>query len=82
MKLLATLFFFLTLPAVGEESYFFDYAGNAQPTKGRIEGNLLHFAIPIKRIAPPQATSIFAFHQGLGPGREYQIQIKLKSDPN
>ena len=35
----------------------------------------------IEKIKAPEATSIFAFYQGYGKGRDYQIQINLKKRP-
>jgi hypothetical protein len=79
MKLLIILFGAIPLLACGGESYFFTFAG--QPTGQRIEGENLHIVLPIQKIAPPKASSIIAFHQGLGPGREYQIQVNLRTSP-
>ena len=79
MKLLVTLFGAIPLLAFGGESYFFSFAG--EPTGQRIEGQNLHIVLPIQKLDPPEASSIIAFHQGLGPGREYQIQVNLKTSP-
>ena len=79
MKLLATLLCAIPLLAFGEESYFFTLAG--KPTGQRIDGPNLHLVLPIQKLDPPAASSITAFHQGLGPDREYQIQVNLKSVP-
>jgi hypothetical protein len=79
MTLLAILLAVLPVVVCGEESYFFTIAG--KPSGERIEGNTLHIAQPIHRIEPPEASSIIAFHQGLGPGREYKIQVNLRESP-
>ena len=79
MKLLVILFTAMPFLAFGEESYFFTFGG--EPTGQRIEDESLHIVLPIKRLDPPAASSVIAFHQGLGPGREYKIQVNLKSSP-
>jgi hypothetical protein len=79
MKLLAILFSSIPFLVFGGESYFFTLVG--EPTGQRIEGENLHIVLPIKKLDPPVASSIIAYHQGLGPGREYQIQVNLKSSP-
>jgi hypothetical protein len=81
MKLSLAILALTALTAVGEESYFFDRASKAKNFEKRIEGEQLHILIPIKRIAAPKATSIYALHQGLGLGRKYQIQIDLEKTP-
>jgi len=79
MKLFVTLLSAIPLVVLGEESYFFTLAG--EPTGQRIDGQNLHLVLPIQKLDPPTASSITAFHQGLGPGRDYQIQVNLKSVP-
>jgi len=79
MKLLAILFCFIPFLAFGEESYFFTIVG--EPSGKRIDGENLHFVLPIRKLEPPNASSIIAFHQGLGPSREYKIQVNLRSSP-
>lgn len=79
MRLLTILLAVLPVVVCGEESYFFTIAG--KPSGERIEGNTLHIAQPIHRIEPPEASSIIAFHQGLGPGREYKIRVNLRESP-
>jgi hypothetical protein len=79
MKLLAILFSAVPLFAFGGESFFFTLAG--KPGGQRIEDDSLHLSVPIRKIPPPEASSIIAFHQGLGQGREFKIQINLKSSP-
>ena len=80
MKLLTLLLTFIPLLASGEESYFFKLK-KGHPSDLRIEGEQLHFVLPIQKLDPPKATAIMAFHQGLGPGREYQIQVNLETTP-
>lgn len=72
---------FFPLLAVGEESYFFTYATKPRAAEKRIEGEVFHMTMPIKKIEPPKASSIYTSHQGLGRGREYQIQVDLAETP-
>jgi hypothetical protein len=81
MRLLSILLGLVPLLASGGESYFFVYSKEARPTEKIIEDKHLQVVIPIRKIDPPSASSIFAYHQGLGPGREYQIQVNLKKTP-
>ena len=64
--------------AAAEESFFFTYTKKPGSPEKRLEGDQLHTVQPIQKIDPPEATFLSAFHQGLGKGREYQIQIDLK----
>ena len=79
MKLILTLIASIPLLAFGGESYFFTISG--EPTGQLIKGERLQLELPIRKIDPPEASSISAFHQGLGPGRKYQIQVHLKESP-
>lgn len=64
--------------AAAEESYFFIYKKGEAGPELRLEEDRLHTVHPIQRIDPPKAKQIFARHQGLGKGREYQIQVDLE----
>jgi len=77
MKFLAILLVLLQSLAFGEDSFFFDLAKETKPRKHRVEGGFLHFAVPIEKLASPQATSIQAAPLDSG----YLIQINLKEDP-
>jgi hypothetical protein len=77
MKSIAFFLFCLSLIAVAEESYLFTFAGDYGSAKKRIEGHRLHSVREIERIETPKVLRIFASHQGLGRGRDYQIQIDL-----
>jgi len=81
MKLIIVIFASTALVAIGGESFFFLSASKTKAIEKRIEGEEFHIRIPIKKIDPPKASSIYACHQGLGPGREYQIQIDLAEAP-
>lgn len=52
-----------------------------EPTAQKIEDENLHMILPIQKLNPPEASSIIAFHQGLGPGRDYKLQVNLKTRP-
>lgn len=79
MKTILSLFAFLPLMAFGGESYFFTISSD--PKEMRIEGEHLHLVLPIQKLQPPRALSISAYHQGLGAGRDYQIQVHLAASP-
>lgn len=79
MKAILRLLTFLPLIAFGGESYFFTIT--FEPTEQRIEGEHLHLEFPIQKLPPPRASSISAYHQGLGAGRDYQIQVHLEASP-
>jgi len=79
IKILIVIFNFIPFLVHGEESFFFTFIG--QPLGERIEKGKLHAVVPIKKVDPPEALSIVAYHQGLGVGREYKIQVNLKSKP-
>ena len=66
--------------ATEEDSYFFVYPKGSRFEK-KIKNDRLYIEVPIQKIDPPKVISILAFHQGLGPGREYQIQINLAGHP-
>jgi hypothetical protein len=80
MKLLTTTLLFIPFLAFAEDSYFFTIQG--KPSKPSIQGEALIMNLPIKKISAPKASSIIAYHQGLGEGREYQIQVNLESPPD
>jgi hypothetical protein len=83
MRLPSILSLFLAmipLLAAGGESYFFIRLRDAKEVVKRVEGDELHIVIPIKKVAPPKASSIYACRQDLGPGRKYQIQIDLAAE--
>lgn len=80
MKCLSLILALVPALAFAQESYFFSVALEGKPKQG-IEGDRLIVEMPIRKIEPPQASTIRAFHQGLGPGREYQVQVHLKSNP-
>ncbi len=77
MKLILLLLGCLPFVAWGEESYFFVYKKGGVNAEMRIEGDHLHTVKQILKIDPPKAKQLIAFHQGLGSGRAYQIQIDL-----
>jgi len=78
MKLILIPLSCLPLIAAAEESYFFVYKNGSAKTERRIEGSHLHTVNQIQKTDPPKAKRLVAFHQGLGSGREYQIQIDLE----
>ena len=81
MKALLGILALLPLVAVAESSFFFTLPQNTKPNGQRIEGDNLHLIVPIQKVAPPKASSIFAFHQGLGEGRMFKIQVNLTESP-
>jgi hypothetical protein len=81
MKILTSILAFAPLLAIGEESFFFTYTKGGPARQVRVEDSELHVVTPIRKIAPLKATSISAHHQGLGPGRAYQIQVDLAAKP-
>ena len=81
IKLLSVIFSLTPLLAVGEDSYFFDYATKPRVAEKRIEGEVFRITMPIKKLTPPKASYIHAYHQGLGRGRAYQIQVDLAEQP-
>ncbi len=81
MKTFLIILALLPLIASADDSFFFVFAQNAKQAEQRIEGENLHLVIPIQKITTPKASSIFAFHQGLGEGRDYQIQVNLTDEP-
>lgn len=78
MKLISLVIACIPLVAAAGESYFFVYKKGSGETERRIEENRLHTVNGIQKIDPPKATRLTAFHQGLGSGRAYQIQIDLE----
>lgn len=80
-KLLPIALVLLPIFAATGESFFFEYTQGPKPTEQRIEGGRLETVTPIRKIEAPQASAIFASYTGLGPGREYQIQVDFKTAP-
>ena len=78
MKYLIILF--LAIQACfAQEAYFFTMDAK-HPTLS-IKGDNMIASFPIKKVAPPKAISILAYHQGFGDNRDYQIQIDLSNEP-
>lgn len=77
MRLILILLAGLRTAALAEDSYFFVFKNGGVGAEMRIEGDHLHTVRQIQKIDPPKTRQLIAFHQGLGSGRTYQIQIDL-----
>lgn len=76
-KTIATLaLVLLTSISQAEETYFFELKPQ-EKQEFSMEGDMFVYKVATKKIAPPKATSIAAYHLGAGEGREYTIQINL-----
>ena len=81
MKLAAFLLGLLVHAAAAGDSYFFAFEGETEPSKTWIEDDHLGMMMKIRKIDLPEAKYISAYHTGLGEGRNYKIQVHLKSLP-
>lgn len=66
-------------PILRAESFLFTFDGAPEYV---IEGDEIRQTMPIKRLETPEASSMTAFHQGLGEGRAYAIQVNLTERPS
>ncbi|BDS07331.1 hypothetical protein NT6N_23710 [Oceaniferula spumae] len=68
---------------LASDCYFFTWNGRQKLSSVAIEGDQLNMTMKakIKKLELTKAKSIIAYHQGLGVGRKYQIQINLTEAP-
>lgn len=81
MKLIPILFFAWCSMTSAQESYFFKTLDTTAAPRVSIKSDELIMAIGIKKIPPPKASAISAFHQGYGGNRDFQITVTLREKP-
>ena len=81
MKGISSLLLISSSFLLANDCYFFVFDGKPKPSSMSIKDDHLNMAMKIKKIKLPKAKSIIAYHQGLGVGRTFQIQINLTEYP-
>ena len=81
MKTILSLLLISSSLLLADECYFFKIDGKPKPSSMAIKGDHLNMAMKIKKIDSFKAHSIIAFHQGLGEGRTFKIQINMTDGP-